>query len=113
MSDGQLVDVRDTESIWCQGTIIEIYRKYDSRLGARTEIAVLVHYNRWNKIYNEVIELPSCRLAPLSCFSGRIDIPRYNLSEEDNNMRGSVISGVSRLELQPGFNFYSNRLYGI
>ena len=68
-------------------------------------MALLVHYNRWNKIYNEVIEVPTIRLAPFGCFSHRVDIPRYNLSEEDDNMRGSVISGASRLELQPALNY--------
>jgi hypothetical protein len=55
--------------------------------------AALVHFNRWNNIYNEIIELPSLRLAPLNLFSSRTDIPRYNLSLEDDNMRGLVISG--------------------
>jgi hypothetical protein len=56
---------------------------------------VLIHFNRWNSIYNEIIELPSLRLAPLQFFSSRTDIPRYNLSQADNNMRGLVISGNS------------------
>jgi hypothetical protein len=90
---GTLVDVRDTECIWCQGTVLKVYRRTNSKTHRKTTVALLVHYNRWNKLYNEIIELPSQRLAPLHCFSGRIDIPRYNLSEEDDNMRGSVISG--------------------
>ena len=61
-------------------------------------MSVLVHYNRWNKLYNEVIELPSIRIASFQCFSGRIDIPRYNLADEDENMRGSVVSGPARPE---------------
>jgi hypothetical protein len=44
-------------------------------------------------------------LAPLNCFSGRIDIPRYNLAEEEDNMRGSVISGPTRLELINPINY--------
>lgn len=55
---------------------------------------MLVHFNRWHNIYNEIIELPSLRLAPLRFFSSRTDIPRYNLSLPDNNMRGLVISGA-------------------
>ena len=77
---GTLIDVRDTECIWCQGTIVKVYRKTNAKL-QRKAIAVLVHYNRWNKLYNEIIDVPSHRLAPLHCFSGRVDIPRYNLSE--------------------------------
>lgn len=52
-----------------------------------------MHYNRWDKIYDEIIDVPSCRLAPLSFFSGRINISRYNLAEADNNRQGSIISG--------------------
>ena len=78
---GQLIDVRDTESIWCQGHIIDVYVKKEKVQSKDWVDSVLVHYNRWNSIYNEVIELPTNRLAPLSFFTGRIDIPRYNLAE--------------------------------
>lgn len=56
-------------------------------------VAVLVHFNRWHNVYNEIIELPSHRIAPLHHFSGRSDIPRYNLALPDNNMRGLVVTG--------------------
>jgi hypothetical protein len=71
---GQIIDIRDTESIWCQGTVLDIY--YIDKQAT----AILVHFNKWSHIYNEVIELPSTRLAPYNFFSGRVDIPRYNLS---------------------------------
>jgi hypothetical protein len=86
---GQQLDVRDTENIWCQGTVVEVEWE------GRRPSTVLIHFNRWNSIYNEIIELPSLRLAPLQFFSSRTDIPRYNLSQTDNNMRGLVISGNS------------------
>lgn len=92
---GTLVDVRDTENIWCQGDILRIYRKRSKTTGKTTTVALLIHYQRWNKLYNEIIDIPSSRLAPLNCFSGRIDIPRYNLSEPDGNLRGSVVSGTA------------------
>lgn len=85
---GVLLDVRDTESIWCQGTVVEV------EMGVDGPIAVLVHFNRWNSIYNEIIELPSHRLAPLHHFSSRTDIPRYNLALDDNNLRGLVVTGA-------------------
>lgn len=90
---GKLVDVRDTESIWCQGNILKIYCKKNIITGQTETVSLLIHYQRWNKLYNEIIEVPSSRLAPLNCFSGRLDIPRYNLTEDDNNLRGSVVSG--------------------
>lgn len=33
------------------------------------------------------------RLAPFRFFTNRHDIPRYNLSEDDDNLRGTVITG--------------------
>ena len=45
-----------------------------------------------------MIEVPSNRLAPLSYFSSRSDIPHYNLAEDEGNVRGSVISGANRIE---------------
>lgn len=62
-------------------------------LSGGVPVAVLVHFNRWHNVYNEIIELPSHRLAPLHHFSGRADIPRYNLALPDNNMRGLVVTG--------------------
>lgn len=84
---GMAIDVRDTESIWCEGTVLGV------ELNEGVAVAVLVHFNRWHKVYNEIIELPSHRLAPLHHFSSRTDIPRYNLALPDNNMRGLVVTG--------------------
>ena len=54
---------------------------------------MLIHFNRWNKVYDEVIEFSSHRLAPLEFFTSRVDIPRYNLSLQDDNLRGLVVTG--------------------
>lgn len=72
-----MLDVRDTEHIWCQGQILEVIKEENRN---NSYNSVLVHFNRWNKIYNEIIEFPSSRLAPLHFFSSRTDIPRYSLS---------------------------------
>jgi hypothetical protein len=42
---------------------------------------LLIHYQGWNKIYDEILELSSPRLAPLGYFTSREDIPRYALNE--------------------------------
>ena len=52
LQPGQMIDVKDTESIWCQGTIEEIYQKVDKAKGKQRVVAVLIHYRRWHKIYN-------------------------------------------------------------
>ncbi len=53
----------------------------------------MVHYQQWAKIYDEVIEIKSIRLAPREFFSSRTDIPRYNLGNEEEHLRGAVIIG--------------------
>lgn len=83
--------MRDTENIWCQGTVLDILYEGEER---DCPSALLVHFNRWHKIYNEIIEVPNSRIAPLFIFTGRTDIPRYNLSLEENNMRGLVVTGT-------------------
>jgi hypothetical protein len=62
-------------------------------MGESGRAAVLVHFNRWHKIYNEIIELPSTRLAPLNHYSSRTDIHRYKLALPDDNVRGLVVIG--------------------
>jgi hypothetical protein len=62
-------------------------------MGESGPAAVLVHFNRWHKIYNEIIELPSTRLAPLNHYSSRTDIHRYKLALPDDNVRGLVVIG--------------------
>lgn len=52
--------------------------------------AILVHYIQWHKLYDEVIYLPSIRLAPVGYFTNRNDISCYKLSQPEDNMRGLV-----------------------
>jgi len=102
---GMPIDCRDTESIWCQAVVLDIYQKYDKEKGRKIPVSVLVHYNRWHTIYNEIIDLPSNRIAPLRYFSMRTDIPHYNLAEAEGNVRGSVITGANRIEAPPSVHF--------
>ena len=55
--------------------------------------SILIHYLHWAKLYDEVIEIKSTRLAPSGCFSKRQDLPKYNLHQENENLRGNVING--------------------
>ena len=47
-----MIDVRDTETIWCQGKVEAVYQKLDKKLNKKVVTGILVHYNRWNSIYN-------------------------------------------------------------
>lgn len=77
---GDRVDVRDTEYIWCVGRILNIYLK-----GPQEPPELLIHYLGWNKIYDEILEVASPRIAPYGFYSAREDIPRYALSETDES----------------------------
>lgn len=50
--EGDMIDVRDTETIWCQGKVEAVYQKLDKKLNKKVVTGILVHYNRWNSIYN-------------------------------------------------------------
>lgn len=70
---GLLLDVRDTELIWCQAEVLDVYYR-------NNEVeAVLIHYHHWHNTYDEVIYVPSSRLAPLGFFTKRQDVSCYNL----------------------------------
>jgi hypothetical protein len=70
---GAVVDVRDTELIWCQADILDVYYRHE-------EVeAVLVHYHHWHRTYDEVIYIPSSRIAPLGFFTKRQDVSSYTL----------------------------------
>lgn len=64
---GDRIDVRDTEYIWCVGRILNVYRK--SPEAAPTEL--LIHYLGWNKIYDEILEITSPRVAPFGFYTSR------------------------------------------
>ena len=88
---GDRVDVRDTEFIWLQGLVkikIECANK---------EPLLVVHYEGWNKYYDEIIKQNSPRLAPRGVYSDRKDLPKYYL-KNDNSMVGIIIN---RIQEQP------------
>ena len=41
------------------------------------EPLIAVHYEGWNKYYDEFLPLSSPRLAPLGYYTNREDIPKY------------------------------------
>lgn len=54
---------------------------------------MIVHYEGWNKYYDEIIKQTSPRLAPFGLYSSRKDLPKYFLKSE-NSMVGVIINRV-------------------
>lgn len=70
-----IIDVRDTEGIWCSAMIKDIVK-----IG---EIScLLIHYIGWSNLYDEVIEVGSQRMATHRFYTGRSKLPRYELIGE-------------------------------
>ncbi len=87
---GDKVDVRDTEYIWLQGLVkikIECANK---------EPLLVIHYQGWNKYYDEIIKQNSPRLAPCGTYSLRKDLPKYFL-KNDNSMVGIIINRIQEM----------------
>jgi len=60
---GDKIDVRDTEYIWCVGAVnIKIESPNKDAL-------LIVHYEGWNKYFDEVIKQSSARIAPLGVYT--------------------------------------------
>ena len=70
-----MVDVRDSEYIWCKAIVIAITEQKDK------EPQLLVHYKGWNKKYDESLPISSPRIAKFGFYTSRTDIPRYEISE--------------------------------
>ena len=46
IKSGDLLDVRDTEFIWCRAVVDEVYQKNNQNF------SILVHYLGWNSVYD-------------------------------------------------------------
>ena len=85
MKAGDIIDVRDTEYIWCKATV-----EFVITSGLRSPL-LYIHYEGWNRRYDEYIFMNSQRLCPLGTYSSRQDIPRYVLNSNQNVMYGTVV----------------------
>jgi hypothetical protein len=63
--EGMLIDMRDSENIWCLARIKKVFRNNDH---SKT---LLVHYEKWNSIYDEFVCQNSERVAPKGFFTSR------------------------------------------
>jgi len=75
---GDKVDVRDTEHIWCAG-LIELKISTQNR-----QPLLYIHYDGWNRKYDEYIFINSDRLAPFGTYTSSSDIPRYSMNNYSN-----------------------------
>lgn len=48
----------------------------------------------WHKIYDEILEIKSARLAPFGFYTTRKEIPRYASQETDENFFSYVTTGI-------------------
>ena len=90
---GDKIDVRDTEYIWWVGTIEKILKsKYN------WANLLFVHYEGWNRCYDEFIPADSERIAPLKLYTSRTDIPKYTRHEgQEDRIYGNVIEEGDRV----------------
>jgi len=71
---GDQIDVCDTENIWCKATVELVIKTLN-----RPNLLYL-HYEGWNRKYDEYIYIDSHRLAPSGLYTSRSDIPVYRMS---------------------------------
>jgi hypothetical protein len=84
VTEGMKVDVKDTEGIWCSGTVKSIINVENSTL-------LLIHYDKWDSIFDEIFQIDSPRLAPQGFYINR-NILRYRLVKNDGNRQAEVIN---------------------
>lgn len=77
--------MRDTEYIWCVG-IVELKITSQNR-----PPLLYIHYEGWNRKYDEYLYQPSKRLAPLGTYTKRNDIPKYYMCPHANMMYGHIL----------------------
>lgn len=70
---GDQIDACDTENIWCKATV-ELIIKTQNR-----KDLLYIHYEGWNRKYDEFLYMDSHRLAPLGSYTNRLDIPVYRM----------------------------------
>jgi hypothetical protein len=65
---------------------------------------LFIHYEGWNKKYDEYLYQTSHRLSPLGTYTERVDIPRYDLNSNRNVMFSTVVERADQLRQRPELN---------
>ena len=69
------------------------------------EPILAIHYDDWNRYYDEFLPMSSPRLARLGFYTSRDDIPKYKMKSIGNNSSGKNQMQafiVNRVILAPG-----------
>ena len=70
---GDKLDVRDTGYIWCSATVTMIIESINH------DPILAIHYDNWNRWYDEFLPITSPRLARCGFYTDRDDIPKYKM----------------------------------
>lgn len=84
---GDKLDVRDTEYVWCKA-VVEMKIVSENR-----KPLLYIHYEGWNRKYDEYMYIDSPRLSPQGLYTGRVDIPKYYMCPHSNQMYGHIVEG--------------------
>ncbi|CAK69188.1 unnamed protein product (macronuclear) [Paramecium tetraurelia] len=84
---GMRLDILDTVFVWCQGEVKDIrYGKNDQPK------QVFIHYLGWDKVYDEIIDVDSFRLAPLGTNTQQKNVIQYKQSNVETIQRSLNIN---------------------
>ncbi|CAD8053219.1 unnamed protein product [Paramecium primaurelia] len=104
---GMKLDILDTVFIWCEGEVQEIrYGKNDQPK------QVLVHYLGWNKVYDELIDVDSFRLAPQGTNTKQKNVLQYQQSNVETLQRSLNLRENGNQEIRSLRNQLLMRLVG-
>jgi hypothetical protein len=90
---GDQIDVRDTDYIWCVGTVKMVIESIGN------DPILAVHYEGWNMWYDEFLPIGSPRIARLGFYTNRDDIPKYKMRQEANGgqMQAFIINRLPQV----------------
>lgn len=80
-----MVDVRDTNFVWCEGSIELIIEQMNR------EPLYVIHYKDRSSYFDKVIASNSSRLASHGFYTSRADIPRYSSEANSNGSKVLVL----------------------
>ena len=80
-----MVDVRDTNYVWCEGRVTLIIEQMNK------DTLYVVHFEGKSSSEDEVIYKTSERLAKHRTFTSRLEIPRYEVTKNKDGVNVYVL----------------------